>query len=737
MRRLWSLLQEKIENTYGIFEPEWVRVEVSRKGKIHVTIVSDQKLLKEDIRSLIQEELNQQSEEYRVGFINIYTTQMATELNIEKTTKNRRIFSWADGLNADAQVDDRNTNLNIISFYSYKGGVGRTIALIQTAYNLAKAGKRVLLLDLDIEAPSLHALFADKVNDEINGVHYGMVEYLYRTVVQKRTDVLLSNIYCPLQLSDIEGAMFLIPALKTMNKDYIYQIGRLQTEQIHDKDIFNKLFEEIERELPVDIILIDTRAGFNPWGSLSLFSLSHQIIFVAYPNAENVEGLNIAFEMLKNMGKKRYVVAMSKVVASDEGKTKALMLFEKLNISQDCMIPIYYQEAIALNNGYPITTEEVTGAYRALSNYILDSERIVINRQYLANGKKYEMLKQISFDNPKFIMLSNVRRFLRQPMQTLLVYRFEEELYGLENKVEFGRTMEGDYFLPFTIYTLFDRKSEKVYKDILANSELSFEQQGVQLIKAAMLSCPEEIRMRFARLSEWQSIKDIQEDLKEAVRKDDVIFVGAGDKFGSIDEIQVSSRIKVVINLTETFLERNFEQIRNSILGLIAVYKNIEFIQFKFVMEYHLWRKYQEDFTGLKANTFELNVLPEDIQFLVFENLDQKLFEPYLRLMRPNDNYRESSRWYKLDNRMIPGKQLLETIELLIGITTDTTAYSSSVCDYVYNYLNSNKQICYNKLLDAIQSAVQMELEGANQTREDDRLISFNNLRYALERLKE
>lgn len=73
----------------------------------------------------------------------------------------------------------------MISFYSYKGGVGRTIALIETAYNLADAGKRVLLLDLDVEAPSLHNIFYDKVNDEINGVQYGTIEYLYRKLYRE------------------------------------------------------------------------------------------------------------------------------------------------------------------------------------------------------------------------------------------------------------------------------------------------------------------------------------------------------------------------------------------------------------------------------------------------------------------------------------------------------------------------------------------------------------------------
>jgi len=43
----------------------------------------------------------------------------------------------------------------VVSFYSYKGGVGRTVALLNTAWTLAERGARVAMLDLDLEAPGL------------------------------------------------------------------------------------------------------------------------------------------------------------------------------------------------------------------------------------------------------------------------------------------------------------------------------------------------------------------------------------------------------------------------------------------------------------------------------------------------------------------------------------------------------------------------------------------------------
>src|SRR5688572_20353539 len=42
-----------------------------------------------------------------------------------------------------------------VTFYSFKGGVGRSMAMVNVAYLLASKGKRVLMVDFDLEAPGL------------------------------------------------------------------------------------------------------------------------------------------------------------------------------------------------------------------------------------------------------------------------------------------------------------------------------------------------------------------------------------------------------------------------------------------------------------------------------------------------------------------------------------------------------------------------------------------------------
>lgn len=46
--------------------------------------------------------------------------------------------------------------METVAFYSYKGGVGRSLLLAKAALFLAASGKGVVAIDFDFEAPGLH-----------------------------------------------------------------------------------------------------------------------------------------------------------------------------------------------------------------------------------------------------------------------------------------------------------------------------------------------------------------------------------------------------------------------------------------------------------------------------------------------------------------------------------------------------------------------------------------------------
>src|SRR5438270_9122413 len=75
----------------------------------------------------------------------------------------------------------------VITFYSYKGGTGRSMALANVAWVLALNGKRVLTIDWDLEAPGLHRYYLPFLSDPELAETFGLIDLFW-----SYTDVVLT-----------------------------------------------------------------------------------------------------------------------------------------------------------------------------------------------------------------------------------------------------------------------------------------------------------------------------------------------------------------------------------------------------------------------------------------------------------------------------------------------------------------------------------------------------------------
>ena len=64
-----------------------------------------------------------------------------------------------------------------VTFYSFRGGVGRTMALANVAAHLAREGLKVFLIDFDLEAPGL-SLMPEFQNTDLEAPSEGLIGYL-------------------------------------------------------------------------------------------------------------------------------------------------------------------------------------------------------------------------------------------------------------------------------------------------------------------------------------------------------------------------------------------------------------------------------------------------------------------------------------------------------------------------------------------------------------------------------
>ncbi|WP_423598828.1 KGGVGR-motif variant AAA ATPase [Roseateles sp. MS654] len=107
-------------------------------------------------------------------------------------------------------------------FFGLKGGVGRSTALCMTAWGLARAGKRVLLIDLDLESPGLSSL----VLPQERMADFGVIDWLVEDAVGQGNAILPRMVAAsPLGESTVD-AVRVASAIGNGEIDYIAKLAR-------------------------------------------------------------------------------------------------------------------------------------------------------------------------------------------------------------------------------------------------------------------------------------------------------------------------------------------------------------------------------------------------------------------------------------------------------------------------------------------------------------------------------
>ncbi len=177
-----------------------------------------------------------------------------------------------------------------VTFYSYKGGVGRSLALANVAYSLAAAGKRVVLVDMDLEAPGLHDIpeFALKGP----GSKKGLVEYADAFRRQGKCPSITSHVHrC--KESPGTGEIWLMPAGR-FGSEYQHKLATLSWRKLHPRKGTAPFIEELRRAIADEIrphyVLIDARTGLSDVGGLSTHRLADMIVLVSNLTLSCLEG---------------------------------------------------------------------------------------------------------------------------------------------------------------------------------------------------------------------------------------------------------------------------------------------------------------------------------------------------------------------------------------------------------------------------------------------------------------
>lgn len=196
--------------------------------------------------------------------------------------------------------------MKTITFYSYKGGTGRSLALANAAIYLTTLGFRVVALDFDLEAPGLHYKFSRSEDGSPLLVRKGLVDYINAFLsdgeVREPFEEFVINVSVPgveKQLLQLIAAGF-VPSV-----DYWSKLARINWHDLfYSKgakgvQIFMELKARILEELRPDFLLVDARTGITEMGGVATTLFADELICLVLPTAENMEGARAVLRSLR------------------------------------------------------------------------------------------------------------------------------------------------------------------------------------------------------------------------------------------------------------------------------------------------------------------------------------------------------------------------------------------------------------------------------------------------------
>ncbi|MGO8903941.1 MAG: KGGVGR-motif variant AAA ATPase [Isosphaeraceae bacterium] len=221
----------------------------------------------------------------------------------------------------------------ILAFYSFKGGVGRSMAVLNLAYSLAAKGRHVLVLDMDLEAPGLSGFLhrEKEIADFAKGDMVDLVKWA-------------SSVKLPIELSDyppLTDYAVVVPPEKVVSghghpsesgrldiipveeeRDYYDRLAALDLGKYDQEDLVRtgsvlrdwlkslRFSIEVpdyygpncERTASYNYVLVDSRTGITETGGLCIGPLSDQLVVLTALNDQNIQGTRKFLEEVGVLG---------------------------------------------------------------------------------------------------------------------------------------------------------------------------------------------------------------------------------------------------------------------------------------------------------------------------------------------------------------------------------------------------------------------------------------------------
>lgn len=190
--------------------------------------------------------------------------------------------------------------LKIIAFNSFRGGTGKSNIIANFAIALARLGKRVGIVDVDLPSPGIHILFSldpTQIDHTLNDYLWGLCDIGGATY-----DITPEALHAP-----GNGCVFLSPASFQVN-----DINRIIQEG-YDIDRLSGGINDMGITLDLDYLLVDTHPGLNQETLLAM-TLADQLVLVLRPDSQDFQGTAVTVDVSQKLGVPDTFVLLNRVL---------------------------------------------------------------------------------------------------------------------------------------------------------------------------------------------------------------------------------------------------------------------------------------------------------------------------------------------------------------------------------------------------------------------------------------
>ncbi|CAB4701045.1 MAG: AAA family ATPase [Actinobacteria bacterium] len=185
----------------------------------------------------------------------------------------------------------------IVSVHSFRGGTGKSNTSANIAAQLALAGKRVAVVDTDVQSPGIHVLFG--FDEEMQGKMLN--DYLYGgcPIVECAHDVTS-------KVGATTGTLYLVPAsIKAADIAKVLRQG-------YDVELLNEGFRALVKGLNLDVLVIDTHPGLNEETLLSI-TISDTLLLILRPDKQDFQGTAVTVDIARRLDVPELLLLVNKV----------------------------------------------------------------------------------------------------------------------------------------------------------------------------------------------------------------------------------------------------------------------------------------------------------------------------------------------------------------------------------------------------------------------------------------